>query len=178
MASSIGPAASCTATVRPVLVRETSPASESTSRCFITAGSDIEKGCANSLTEASRSASCARIARRVGSESAAKVRSRWGCMVAMVSNLDRHPVREFGHADRLILDALGLFHCAIPAPAGQDQYLTRWLSNIDWPLSQEPTRERRNRPELRFTGSAAHLTALEAAPRNPAEPKDSDDESP
>jgi hypothetical protein len=79
MASSIGPAVSCTATVRPVLVREISPASESTSRCFITAGSDIEKGCASSLTEiASRSVRRASSARRVGSESAAKVRSSWG----------------------------------------------------------------------------------------------------
>jgi hypothetical protein len=105
MASSIGPAASCTATVRPVLVREISPASESTSRCFITAGSDIEKGCANSLTEASCSASCARIARRVGSESAAKVRSRLGCMVAIASGLDGNQqfdiARAFGGVEVL-----------------------------------------------------------------------------
>lgn len=79
MASSIGPAVSCTATVRPVLVREIRPASESTSRCFITAGSDMAKGCASSLTEsASRSASRASSARRVGSARAAKVRSRFG----------------------------------------------------------------------------------------------------
>jgi hypothetical protein len=79
MASSIGPAASCTATVRPVLVREISPASESTSRCFITAGSDIENGCASSLTDASGwSASFASSARRVGSDKAAKVRSSVG----------------------------------------------------------------------------------------------------
>ncbi len=131
MASSIGPAARCTATVRPVLVREISPASESTSRCFITAGSDIENGCAISLTEASRSASCAKIARRVGSERAAKVRSRWGCIDAIALDLDPKPAAHFAHAERLILVALGLFHCAIPAPAGQDQYLTMWLSNID-----------------------------------------------
>lgn len=82
MASSIGAAVRCTATVRPVLVREIRPASESTSRCFITAGSDISKGCASSLTEiASRSVSFASSARRVGSESAAKVRSRCGAGV-------------------------------------------------------------------------------------------------
>lgn len=79
MASSIGPAVSCTATVRPVLVREIRPASESTSRCFITAGSDMSKGCASSLIETvSRSVRRASSARRVGSESAAKVRSRVG----------------------------------------------------------------------------------------------------
>jgi hypothetical protein len=84
MASSIGPAVSCTATVRPVLVRVIRPASLSTSRCFITAGSDMEKGCASSLTVAfSRSASCASSARRVGSESAAKVRSSVGWVIAI-----------------------------------------------------------------------------------------------
>ncbi len=88
MASSIGPAVSCTATVRPVLVREISPASFSTSRCFMTAGSDMENGCASSLTEIeSRSVSRASSARRVGSERAAKVLSRSG--VAMASHLDR-----------------------------------------------------------------------------------------
>jgi hypothetical protein len=77
MASSMGPAVSCTATVRPVLVREIRPASDSTSRCFITAGSDMAKGCASSLTESvSRSVRRASSARRVGSARAAKVRSR------------------------------------------------------------------------------------------------------
>ena len=43
----------------------------------MTAGSDIENGCANSLTERlSRLPSRASSARRVGSDSAAKVRSR------------------------------------------------------------------------------------------------------
>jgi len=51
MASSMGPAVSWTATVRPVFVRVMSPASDSTSRCFMTAGRDIEKGRANSLIE-------------------------------------------------------------------------------------------------------------------------------
>ena len=51
MASSIGSAASRQATVRPVLTRVTSPASESTSRCFITAGSDIACGRASSETD-------------------------------------------------------------------------------------------------------------------------------
>lgn len=86
MASSIGPAVSCTATVRPVLVREISPASESTLRCFITAGSDISNGCASSLTETvSRSVSRASSARRVGSERAAKVRSRCGAGEVVMS---------------------------------------------------------------------------------------------
>lgn len=76
MASSIGSGVRSQATMRPVLVRLTSPASESTSRCFITAGSDIGKGLASSLTETLVPAlSCASIARRVGSARAAKVRS-------------------------------------------------------------------------------------------------------
>jgi hypothetical protein len=72
----MGSARSRQETVRPDLLRVTSPASDSTSRCFITAGSDIENGSASALTDrlsvwlrrASR-------ARRVGSASAAKVRS-------------------------------------------------------------------------------------------------------
>ena len=51
MASSIGPAVSRQATVRPVLMRVIRPASESTSRCFIIAGSDIANGRASSLTD-------------------------------------------------------------------------------------------------------------------------------
>jgi hypothetical protein len=65
------------ATTRPVFSRAMRPASVSTSRCFMIAGSDIAKGCASSLTESvSRSESRATSARRVGSASAAKVRSR------------------------------------------------------------------------------------------------------
>jgi hypothetical protein len=76
MASSIGAARSSQLTTRPLLVRLTRPASLSTSRCFITAGSDIENGRANSLTDRpSLSASRVSSARRVPSESAAKVRS-------------------------------------------------------------------------------------------------------
>jgi hypothetical protein len=62
--------------VRPVLLRVMRPASDNTSRCFITAGKDIANGSASSLTD--RSFSCDRRAsnaRRVGSDSAAKVRS-------------------------------------------------------------------------------------------------------
>ncbi len=77
MAFSIGSGVSSQATMRPVLVRLIRPASDSTSRCFMTAGSDIGSGRASSLTEALtpllRRASNAR---RVGSASAAKVRSR------------------------------------------------------------------------------------------------------
>jgi len=72
----MGTARNRQATTRPVLLRATSPASDSTSRCFITAGSDILNGSASSLTEMlSWPASRAKSARRVGSESAAKVRS-------------------------------------------------------------------------------------------------------
>jgi hypothetical protein len=75
-ASRIGSASSRQATVRPALLRLTKPASDRTSRCFITAGSDIANGAASSLTDnpgccASRITS----ARRVASDSAAKVRS-------------------------------------------------------------------------------------------------------
>jgi hypothetical protein len=76
MASSIGAALSWQLTMRPLLLRVTRPASESTSRCFITAGSDIANGCASSLTDTlSASPSRASSARRVGSDNAAKVRS-------------------------------------------------------------------------------------------------------
>ena len=77
MAFSIGSGVSSQATMRPVLVRLIRPALDSTSRCFITAGSDMGSGRASSLTETLiplfRRASNVR---RVGSASAAKVRSR------------------------------------------------------------------------------------------------------
>jgi hypothetical protein len=76
LASRIGSARKWHETMRPDLLRVTSPASDKTSRCFITAGSDIAKGFANSLTEiASVWLSRATSARRVGSASAEKVRS-------------------------------------------------------------------------------------------------------
>src|SRR5579859_7849844 len=76
MASSIGPADRRHATVRPVFRRVIRPASDSTSRCFITAGKDIANGSASSLTDRSFSwDKRASNARRVGSDSAAKVRS-------------------------------------------------------------------------------------------------------
>ncbi|KDR37955.1 hypothetical protein BG61_04865 [Caballeronia glathei] len=75
-ASSIGPAERRHATVRPVLLRVMSPAPDSTSRCFITAGSDMANGSASVLTGRSCcSERRASIARRVGSASAAKMRS-------------------------------------------------------------------------------------------------------
>ena len=62
--------------MRPVLARLIRPASDNTSRCFITAGSDMANGAASSLTETlGRPLRRASIARRVGSASAAKVRS-------------------------------------------------------------------------------------------------------
>jgi hypothetical protein len=72
----MGAALSRHVTVRPVFVRATSPASESTSRCFMIAGRETAKGWARALTDRSGSAaSRAKSARRVGSASAAKVRS-------------------------------------------------------------------------------------------------------
>ena len=72
----MGSARSRQETVRPLLLRVTSPASDRTSRCFITAGSDIANGSASVLTERlSVSLKRANSARRVGSASAAKVRS-------------------------------------------------------------------------------------------------------
>ena len=56
MAVSIGAALRLQRTVRPVLARSMSPARASTSRCFITAGSETAKGAAISVT-ASPSAS-------------------------------------------------------------------------------------------------------------------------
>jgi hypothetical protein len=76
IACSIGAAVNRHATVRPVFVRLIRPASESTSRCFMIAGNDIANGCASALTERlGWSPSRASSARRVGSASAAKVRS-------------------------------------------------------------------------------------------------------
>ena len=77
MAFSIGSGVSSQATMRPVLVRLISPASDSTSRCFITAGSDIGIGRPSTLTEAlSPLIKRDRRTRRVGSARAANVRSR------------------------------------------------------------------------------------------------------
>lgn len=76
MASSMGAAVSWQATVRPVLDRVMSPASDSTSRCFMTAGSETGNGFASSLTDRlSLSLSRASSARRVGSARALNVRS-------------------------------------------------------------------------------------------------------
>ena len=76
MASCIGAALRRQATVRPDLVRSTSPASDKTSRCFMIAGSDTLNGAASALTDRPGcSASRITSARRVGSASAAKVRS-------------------------------------------------------------------------------------------------------
>lgn len=75
----MGAAVNWQATVRPVFVREISPASDSTSRCFMTAGSDIANGRASSLIDTlSFSTNRVMISRRVGSASAAKVRSSEG----------------------------------------------------------------------------------------------------
>ena len=76
MAASMGAAVSWHITVRPVLLRVISPASDSTSRCFMIAGSDTGNGRASSLTDRlGCSPMRASKARRVGSDNAAKVRS-------------------------------------------------------------------------------------------------------
>jgi hypothetical protein len=75
LAPRIGSARSRQVTVRPALARVIRPASLNTSRCLITAGSDIGSGAASSLTESARSDRRAISARRVGSDKAAKVRS-------------------------------------------------------------------------------------------------------
>ena len=64
--------------MRPVLARSIRPARASTSRCLITAGSETSKRPAICVTASSLScASRSRIARRVGSASAANARSSW-----------------------------------------------------------------------------------------------------
>lgn len=74
MASSMGAAVSSQDTTRPDFERWISLASDNTSRCFMIAGKETGKGLASSLTDIpSCSASRARMARRVGSESAANV---------------------------------------------------------------------------------------------------------
>jgi len=77
IACSIGFAVSRHATTRPVFARATRPTSDSMSRCFMIAGSDMSNGSASSLTEsASRPESRASSARRVESDNAVKMRSR------------------------------------------------------------------------------------------------------
>ena len=76
MADFIVAAVSWQLTVRPVLLRVIRPASDSTSRCFMIAGSDTGNGRASSLTVTlSLRSSWATSARRVGSASAEKTRS-------------------------------------------------------------------------------------------------------
>ncbi len=76
MAVSMGSGLRRQRTVRPVLLRSIRLARASTSRCFITAGSETANGAAISVIASSGSlASRSTIARRVGSASAAKERS-------------------------------------------------------------------------------------------------------
>ena len=78
MACAMGSALSRQVTVRPLLDRVMSPASESTFKCLRIAGSDIVNGSASAPTGMPSSAFGSRrasSARRVGSASAAKVRS-------------------------------------------------------------------------------------------------------
>ena len=76
MADFIVAAVSWQFTVRPLLLRVISPASDSTSRCFMMAGSDTGNGFASSLiVRLSFCSSRATSARRVGSASAENTRS-------------------------------------------------------------------------------------------------------
>jgi hypothetical protein len=67
---------------RPTFREETTPLASSTARCCITAGSEIASGFASSLTVAGPRESLCTIARRVGSLSAWKVRSRTAACMA------------------------------------------------------------------------------------------------
>jgi hypothetical protein len=62
--------------MRPVMLRWRRPADSSTRKCLETAGRDMAKGAAREVTVDSPRARRARMARRVGSERAAKVASR------------------------------------------------------------------------------------------------------
>jgi hypothetical protein len=76
MAASIGAGSSRHNTVRPLLARTSSRADSSTSRCLLTAGSEMPKGAAISPTLISaRAVRAARIDRRVGSAKAENVAS-------------------------------------------------------------------------------------------------------
>ena len=75
MADFIVAAVSWQFTVRPLLLRVISPASDSTSRCFMIAGSDTGNGRASSLIVRLSCSSRATSARRVGSASAENTRS-------------------------------------------------------------------------------------------------------
>jgi hypothetical protein len=63
-------------TMRPSFVREMSPASSSTRRCFMKPVSDMPCGSASSVTLRLRSPRVSSTVRRVASESAAKTASR------------------------------------------------------------------------------------------------------
>src|SRR2546422_8105807 len=78
--------------MRPCFACATRPARSSTRRCLCTPGRDIRNGRASSVTDASRVASRARMARRVGSASAAKVTSSAGLLnLTMWLSLSRVP---------------------------------------------------------------------------------------
>src|ERR1700722_6047161 len=130
-----------TVTTLPVFERLIRPASSRTPRCFMTAGSLIAKGSASSLMEAlGRRASLPKIARRVGSQSAAKVRSKafglfsiWksidqpGCLVnlsATAATRGQHrsisPRYRFAIIARRPLSQLG-YHFAVPTRIGLDR---------------------------------------------------------
>jgi len=75
-ASKIGPASSRQRLIRPVRSWVTSPARTKTWMCFDTACSEMSKGPAISDTKRSLPSSRAKMARRTGSDSAAKTVSR------------------------------------------------------------------------------------------------------
>ena len=103
-------ASSTQATVRPCLERLTRPASDNTSRCFITAGSDISNGAARSLTDIeSLPLSCARIPRRVRSDSAAKIWSSRSSeyLTIWFSNMPSNRDRQVRNRDIVVTSSGG-----------------------------------------------------------------------
>jgi len=161
MARSIGSAVSRHATVRPVFSRATSPASDSTSRCFMTAGSDIANGCASSLTEMlSRLPSRAKSARRVGSASAAKVRSRTSSVYltirfSITAQSRRQGRRHFTNWERTWCGHTPSPGLAVGEPGDRDG---NWPRVSIIPVGP-PT------PRLLIQGGARIDVAVEVAPR-------------
>jgi len=110
MAPCIGAADSRQCTVRPVFLRSISFARTNTSRCFITAGSEMPNGSAICvIASPSSRARRSRMARRVGSASAANAVSSWiiikstislsiACPLHRVNNRPQHPRPGGKHA--------------------------------------------------------------------------------
>src|SRR5438270_259900 len=74
---------------RPTFDERTMPFDARTCRCWSTAGSDMESGCASSPTEAGPRHNRSTIARRVGSASAWKTPSSAACWLSMFLTISR-----------------------------------------------------------------------------------------